>query len=85
MRSRPPPQFLSLSTSLLAPIHGIIARSLVPTCSIGCAAAASMAALPPFLGFVAKEADFETGVSVEAGDEDQLDENLSVQGLDNAG
>lgn len=27
---------------------------------IGCGAAASMAALPPFFGFVAKEADFET-------------------------
>ncbi|TDL12335.1 Na+/H+ antiporter subunit A [Mycolicibacterium obuense] len=31
-----------------------------PLLVIGCAAAASMAALPPFLGFVAKEADFET-------------------------
>ncbi|EJZ05567.1 Na+/H+ antiporter subunit A [Mycolicibacterium vaccae] len=27
---------------------------------IGCSAAASMAALPPFFGFIAKEADFET-------------------------
>ncbi|CAN3126839.1 Multisubunit sodium/proton antiporter MrpA subunit /multisubunit sodium/proton antiporter MrpB subunit [Mycobacterium sp. smrl_JER01] len=31
-----------------------------PLLVIGCAAAASMAALPPFFGFVAKEADFET-------------------------
>jgi len=31
-----------------------------PLLIVGCAAAASMAALPPFFGFVAKEADFET-------------------------
>ncbi|TRW82768.1 Na+/H+ antiporter subunit A [Mycolicibacterium sp. 018/SC-01/001] len=31
-----------------------------PLLVVGCAGAASMAALPPFLGFVAKEADFET-------------------------
>ncbi len=31
-----------------------------PLLIIGCGAAASMAALPPFFGFVAKEADFET-------------------------
>ena len=33
-------QFLSLSTSLFAPIQGIIARSWAPGFSIGCAAAA---------------------------------------------
>src|SRR5690606_31118650 len=38
-------QFLSWSTSLFLPIHGIIARSWLPTCSIGCAAAALRAAL----------------------------------------
>src|SRR5690349_8850188 len=31
-----------------------------PLLVIACCAAASMAALPPFLGFIAKEADFET-------------------------
>lgn len=31
-----------------------------PLLVIGCSAAASMAALPPFFGFIAKEADFET-------------------------
>jgi multicomponent Na+:H+ antiporter subunit A len=31
-----------------------------PLLVIGCGAAASMAALPPFFGFIAKEADFET-------------------------
>ena len=38
-------QFFSWSTSLLALIHGIIARSWAPVCSIGCAAAALRAAL----------------------------------------
>ena len=37
-------QFLALSTSLLAPIHGIMARSWAPVFSIGCAAAALRAA-----------------------------------------
>jgi len=32
-----------------------------------------------------EDPELENGVSVEAGDEDQLDENVSVQGLDNAG
>lgn len=32
-----------------------------------------------------EDPEFENGVSVEAGDEEQLDENVSVQGLDNAG
>ena len=32
-----------------------------------------------------EDPEFENGVSIEAGDEDQLDENVSVQGLDNAG
>ena len=32
-----------------------------------------------------EDPEFENGVSVDAGDEDQLDENVSVQGLDNAG
>ena len=32
-----------------------------------------------------EDAEFENGVSVEAGDKEQLDENVSVQGLDNAG
>ena len=32
-----------------------------------------------------EEPEFENGVSVDAGDEEQLDENVSVQGLDNAG
>jgi len=32
-----------------------------------------------------EEPELENGVSVEAGDEEQLDENVSVQGLDNAG
>ncbi len=35
--SAPPDQFLDLSTSLFAPIQGIIARSLAPVSSIGCA------------------------------------------------
>src|ERR1700730_3828279 len=38
-------QFFSLSTSLLAPIHGIMVRSLAPTSSIGCAAALARIAL----------------------------------------
>ena len=37
-----------------------LGRRHKPLLIIGCAAAASMAALPPFFGFVAKEADFET-------------------------
>ena len=37
-------QFLALSTRALAPIHGIIARSCAPVFSIGCAAAAFLAA-----------------------------------------
>ena len=32
-----------------------------------------------------EDPELENGVSVNAGDEDQLDENVSVQGLDNAG
>lgn len=32
-----------------------------------------------------EDPEFENGISIEAGDEDQLDENVSVQGLDNAG
>jgi hypothetical protein len=32
-----------------------------------------------------EDAEFENGVSVEAGNKEQLDENVSVQGLDNAG
>lgn len=32
-----------------------------------------------------EDPEFENGVSIEAGDEDQLNENVSVQGLDNAG
>lgn len=32
-----------------------------------------------------EDEELENGVSVEAGDRDQLDENVSVQGLDNAG
>lgn len=32
-----------------------------------------------------EDPEFENGVSVEGGDEEQLDENVSVQGLDNAG
>jgi hypothetical protein len=32
-----------------------------------------------------EDTEFENGVSVEAGDKEQLDENVSVQGLDNAG
>lgn len=32
-----------------------------------------------------EDPELENGVSIEAGDEDQLDENVSVQGLDNAG
>lgn len=32
-----------------------------------------------------EDPEFENGVAVEAGDEEQLDENVSVQGLDNAG
>src|SRR5213076_2768834 len=37
-----------------------LGRSNKPLLIIAVAATASMAALPPFLGFVAKEADFET-------------------------
>lgn len=32
-----------------------------------------------------KDEELENGVAVQAGDKDQLDENVSVQGLDNAG
>ena len=32
-----------------------------------------------------EDEELENGVSVNAGDEDQLDENVSVQGLANAG
>ena len=32
-----------------------------------------------------EDPEFENGVSVEAGDEEQRDVNVSVQGLDNAG
>ena len=32
-----------------------------------------------------EDPEFENGISIEAGDENQLDENVSVQGLDNAG
>ena len=32
-----------------------------------------------------EDEELENGVSVEAGDRDKLDENVSVQGLDNAG
>ena len=32
-----------------------------------------------------EDPEMENGVSIDAGDEDQLDENLSVQGVDNAG
>ncbi len=37
-----------------------LGRRSKPLLVIGCGAAASMAALPPFFGFIAKEADFET-------------------------
>ena len=32
-----------------------------------------------------EDEELDNGVSVEAGDRDKLDENVSVQGLDNAG
>lgn len=32
-----------------------------------------------------EDPEFENGVSIEAGDDEQLNENVSVQGLDNAG
>ncbi|PZU61414.1 MAG: hypothetical protein DI552_03325 [Brevundimonas sp.] len=32
-----------------------------------------------------EDEELENGVAVQAGDKDQLDENVSVQGLDNAG
>src|SRR6187455_1674550 len=38
-------QFLLLSTSALALIHGIISRSFSPTCSIGCSASLARVAL----------------------------------------
>ncbi len=40
-----PAQFLSLSTSLFFPIHGIMARNFAPTSSIGCALARARNAL----------------------------------------
>jgi len=40
-----PTQFFVLSTSLLAAIHGIIARSLSPTFSMSCSAARRRIAL----------------------------------------
>src|SRR5215472_10755275 len=38
-------QFLLLSTSARCLIHGIISRSLAPTCSIGCSASLARVAL----------------------------------------